>query len=290
MYDLIIIGAGPAGITAGIYACRKKLKTLLLTKDFVGQLGKTSLIENWPGSSSISGEELMNSFLRHLKSYDIEIKKEEVRKIEKGFLVNNYSCKTVILATGSRPKRLNIPGEENLIGKGVSFCALCDAPFFKDKKVLVVGGGNSGFESALDLAKYAREVVIAEREEKVKADGLLQQRAKGIEIWTKEEVKEIKGKEKVEAVVLSQKGEVKFDGVFIEVGWGPNSNLVKDLVELNEAGEVKADEYGRTSLEGFFVAGDVKQGKYKQVITAASEGAKAALSAYEYICQRGANT
>jgi len=290
MRDLIIIGAGPAGITAGIYAARKKLKTLILTKDLVGQLGKTSLVENWPGMINISGQELMNSFLEHLKKYDIEIKKEEVEKIEKGFSVNSYKSKAVILATGSTPRKLNVRGEERLIGKGVSFCALCDAPFFKDKKVLIVGGGNAGFEAGLDLAKYAKKIVIAERGEKVKADALLQQRAKEIEVYIKEQIEEIKGKERVESVVFSQRGEEKFDGVFIEIGSAANSNLAKDLVELNERGEIKADEYGRTSLKGFFAAGDVRESKYKQIVIAASEGAKAALSAYEYLCQRGAKT
>jgi thioredoxin-disulfide reductase len=300
IYDLIIIGGGPAGITAGIYGARKKINTLLLTKDFVGQVGKTGKIENWPGSYLISGQELIENFRNHLRKFEIEIKEEEVKKIgEKGDIFevltlknNNFQAKTVIVASGRNPRPLKVPGEEKFMGKGVSFCSLCDAPFFKDKVVAVVGGGNSGFEAALDLEKYCPKVYILEFSPQVKVDEISQERAEKtgkISVITQAVVEEIKGRDFVESIVYEdktsgQKKELEVQGVFVEIGSLPATAFLGNLVDFNQQGEIKIDlQTCATKTSGLFAAGDVTDIPYKQIIIAAGEGAKAALSAYQYL-------
>jgi len=300
IYDLVIIGGGPAGITAGIYGARKKLNTFLLTKDFVGQVGKTGYIENWPGLYKILGQELLESFKSHLKKFEIEIKEEEVREIKKKdgiFKIitrknNNFQSRAVIITSGRNPRPLKVPGEDKFMGKGVSFCSICDAPFFKDKIVAVVGGGNSGFETALDLSKYSPKVFILEFGTKVKADEVSQERAKAsgkISVITNAAVKEVKGKDFVESIIYEDKNsgkleELKVEGVFVEIGSLPATAFIKDLVEFNQRGEIKIDPMTcATKTPGLFAAGDVTDIKYKQIVIACGEGAKAALSAYEYL-------
>lgn len=300
IYDLIIIGGGPAGITAGIYAARKKINTLLLTKDFVGQVGKTSSVENWPGTAFISGTELLENFKDHLKKFEIEIKEnEEVKGIKKAgeileisTLNNNFQAKTVIIASGRNPRPLKVPGEEKFTGKGVSFCATCDAPLFKGKTVAVVGGGNSGFETALDLEKYSPKIYILEFSSQVKADEVLQEKAKDagkISVITQAAVKEIKGKNFVESIVYEDKSskrvsELEVQGIFVEIGSLPASAFLKRLVDFTDWGEVKIDhETSATKTLGLFAAGDVTDIKYKQIVVACGEGAKAALNAYNYL-------
>jgi len=300
-YDLIIIGGGPAGITAGIYAARKRLRTLLITKDFLGQVAKTSQVDNYPGFFRISGIELMRKFEEHLKKFEIEIiKGEEVTKVEKA--QKNFSVKTesgkeflaksVIVATGRDPRPLEVPGEKEFIGRGVSYCSICDAAFFKNKAVAVIGGGNSGFEAALDLAKYAKRIFIFERGDKIIADEILQEQVKKekkIEIHLNKEIKKIEGKNKVEALVYQdlktgKTFQVPIDGVFVQIGTIPATGFLKGLCNFNTRDEIKIDfESCGTSTPGLFAAGDVNDGRWKQIIIAAGEGARAALAAYEYL-------
>ncbi|MCK5044439.1 FAD-dependent oxidoreductase [Candidatus Parcubacteria bacterium] len=300
IYDLIILGGGPAGITAGIYAARKKLNVLLLTSDFVGQTGKALHIENYPGFKNIAGNELMQKFVEHLRQFEIEIKEQEaveITKTDKGFKVitknnNSFEASAIVIASGRSPRMLNVEGEEKFIGKGVSYCPLCDATFFKDKRVIIVGGGNSGFGAAMELIKYAKKAFIFEFAPKVCADEVIQQQAIAsgkIEVFLNVQLKEIKGNGKVESVVYNNDAEKKLyeipiEGVFVEIGSVPASNLVKEFVDFSERGEVKVDSRTcQTRTPGIFAAGDITDIKYKQVIIAAAEGAKAALSAYEYL-------
>jgi len=296
MYDLIIIGGGPAGITAGIYASRKKLKTLILTKDFIGQTGLTGTIENWPGEKSITGLELMNKFERHLKNYDVEIKEEEVISLEKDkdFSVKTkkeeFNSKAVIIATGRKARALNIPGEKEFVGKGVVYCTTCDAPLFKDKKVVVVGGGNAGLESAIELTDHTSEVFLFEAALRLSGDEFLQERAKekGVEIFTNRKIKEIKGSSFVEEVIFDDSGEegkMQIEGIFIQIGSIPITEFIgDDLVDFNQSGEVVVDSKTcKTKTDGLFAAGDVTDARDKQIVVATGEGTKASLSAYNYL-------
>lgn len=299
-YDLVIIGGGPAGITAGIYAARKKINVLLITSDFVGQTGKALHIENWPGSKNISGSELMQNFAEHLRQFEIEIKEEEaleVKKLKHGFKIktknnNIFEAVSVLIACGRSPRLLNVSGEEKYVGRGVSYCPICDATFFKNKRVIVVGGGNSGFGAAIELIKYAAKAFVFEFSSTVRADEVIQEQAKAtgkIEVFLNVRLKEIKGNNKVESVIYDdlknkKEYEIPVEGVFVEIGSVPAANIVKGLVEFNEAGEIKINpSTGETSTPGIFAAGDVTDVKYKQVVVAAGEGAKAALSVYKYI-------
>jgi len=301
IYDLIIVGGGPAGITAGIFAARKRIKTLLITKDFLGQVGKTSEVDNYPGLPGISGINLMKRLKEHLKKFEIEIiegrEVTKIEKIQKNFFIKTengeeFLARSVIVATGRDPRPLEVPGEKELIGRGVSYCSTCDAPFFKGKRVVVVGGGNSGFEAALDLVKYAKEIFIFERGEKVRADEILQERVQKeekIEVHLNKVLKKIEGKGKVQAIVYQdlktgKTYQMPIDGVFVQIGSVPATGFLKGLVTFNEVDEIKIDfETCQTSCQGLFAAGDVNDGKWKQIIIACGEGARAALAAYEYL-------
>ena len=300
-YNLIIIGGGPAGITAGIYAARQRLKTLLITKDFGGQLTRKAVaIENYPGYKEISGLGLIKKFKEHLEKFEIETEKASVIKIEKinkNFIVTSenkkqFEAKAVIIASGADPRPLKVPGEKEFIGRGVSYCAICDGPLFKDKAVAVIGGGNAGFEAAIALTRWAKKIYILEYGEEVKADIENQRRVKEIgksEVITNAVLKEIKGDKFVNSIIYEdrktgRKKELKIEGVFVEIGLNPSSAFVKDLVDFNERCEIKVDfETFQTKTPGLFAAGDVNIGKYKQIITACGEGAKAALAAAEYL-------
>lgn len=305
IYDLIIIGGGPAGITAAIYGSRAKLKTLLITKSFGGQLTrKAVLIENYPGFEEISGQELIQRFVNQVKKQDVEILEDEVTKIEKEkeiFIIKTKNKKifqslSVIIASGADPRVLDVPGEKELIGKGVSYCPTCDGPLFKNKIVAVIGGGNAGFEAALFLANYANKIFILEFGEEVKALPEIQEKAKNtkkIEVITNALLKKIEGKKFVESIVYEDRKEktekiLKVEGVFIEVGSLPATSFVKELVKfdhtLNRLDEIEVDHATcETSTPGLFAAGDVTDVRYKQIVIACGEGAKAALSAYNYL-------
>jgi len=301
-YDLIIIGGGPAAISAGIYAGRKKLRTLLLTKEWGGQLNWTNLIENYPGFESITGPELVRKLVSHLKKYqgqDLEIKEgSEVKKItvENEHLIKvetgkSYQAKALIIATGRNYKKIGITGEEEFIGKGVSYCVTCDGPLFKDKKVAVIGGGNAGLEAALDLLNYASQIYLLEFLPQLTADESLQERVKNnskINVLTNVAVEEIKGDRLVKSLVYQegdsgQNKEIAVEGIFIEAGTIADSFVVKNVIELNQEGEIKIDAQNKTSVRNIFAAGDVTDVSAKQIVVAAGEGAKAALSAYQYL-------
>lgn len=307
-YDLIIIGGGPAGITAGIYAARQKLNTLLITKSFGGQIARKAVgIENYPGFEEISGLDLIKKFEKHLRrasarsdDHKIDIERDGVRKVKKigeKFLVqttdkNTFEAKAVIIASGADPRPLEVPGEKKFIGKGVSYCTVCDSPLFEGKTVAVIGGGNAGFEAAIFLAKFAKKIYILEYSEKISADVENQERVKKtgkIEIITNAQPKEVKGEKFVNSLVyLNGKTEkevnLAVEGVFIEIGSQPATSFVKGLVDFNEKDEIKVDPFtGQTSCSGLFAAGDADEVPYKQIVIAAGEGAKAAISAYEYL-------
>ena len=301
IYDLIIIGGGPAGITAGIYGARQKLNILLITKDFGGQLNKKAIdISNYPGLNGISGLELVKKFQAHLEKQKIDVKKDEVGKIEKtekGFSVltegkKTFKSKTVIVASGADPRPLEVPGEKEFLGKGISYCAICDGPMFQDKIVAVIGGGNSAFETAIFLSKIAKKIYILEYNPKINAFKDNQEAVKKMgkaEIITNVTLQKIEGNSFVNSITYQdrttkQEKTLKVEGVFVEIGYQPATSFVKGLVDFNERDEIKVDfETCKTKTPGLFAAGDVNVGKYKQVVTACGEGSKAALAAFEYL-------
>jgi thioredoxin-disulfide reductase len=301
LYDLIIIGGGPAGITAGIYASRQKMNALLIAREFGGQMTKKAVaIENYPGFEQISGAELIQRMEKQLRKLKIDIERDEVKGVgmaDGNFILttanrNKFEARAVIVASGSDPRPLEVPGEKEFIGKGVSYCVQCDGPLFENKKVAVVGGGNSAFESAIYLSKIAKMVSVLEHGEKVTADKENQEAFKKTgkaQIITNADIKEIKGKKFVESILyLDRKTKKKFvlpvDGIFVEIGYQPATSFIKGLVDFNERDEIRVDfETGQTKTPGLFAAGDCNVGQYKQIITAAGEGAKAALAAYQYL-------
>jgi len=293
MYDVIIIGGGPAGLSAGMYASRLGAKTLLLEKLMPGgQITLSSEIENYPGVCEVkSGIELMACWPNQAQKFGCEIKNEEVIKIEKqeNFIIktptNEYIAKNVIIATGSTHKKAGFEGEVDFIGKGVSYCAVCDGFFYKDKVVAVIGGGDTALEEALYLSKIAKKVYLIHRRDKFKAAPKTQERVfntPNIEIIFNETVKKVFGKEFVEGIILSSNKSLNVDGVFVFVGMQVNNELVKDLVELNEHGEVKVDLKMQTSLQGMYAAGDIREDSVKQVVSAAGDGAVAAINATKF--------
>lgn len=301
IYDLIIIGGGPAGITAGIYAARQRMKTLLIAKEIGGGkiTSKAVNICNFPGFEKIGGVELMEKFISHLKTQEIETKQGEIVKIEKeddiftAFSSNKekFSSRTMIIATGSDPRPLEVPGEKELLGKGVGYCVLCDGPLFKNKAVAIIGGGNTGFESAIFMEKYASKIYVLEYGSEIKADAENQEivsKIGKIEVITNAKVKEIKGDKLVNEIVyedIKEKKDKALDvqGVFIQVGYQPATALAKGLVDFNERDEIKVEfETFETKTKGLYAVGDVNTGAFKQIVTACGEGCKAALAAYSY--------
>jgi thioredoxin-disulfide reductase len=301
MYDLIIIGAGPAGIAAGVYAARQRLKILIISKDVGGQVAKKAVdIENYPGFEKISGPDLVDLYQKQIKFNNLEVILDEVIEITKtsaAFLVKvksgkQYEAISVIITSGAESKKINVLGEEEFEGKGVSYCSLCDGPIFKNKIVAVVGGGNNGFESALFLSNYVPKVYILEYNDKTNADQEntdLVSKHKNIEIITNAKIVRIEGKSFVNKIVyedLISGKEIALDvsGVFIEIGYSPATSFLNGLVELNEKNEIIFDAKTlATKTPGLFSAGDCNVSKYKQIVMASGQGAIAALSAYEYI-------
>ena len=299
-YDLVIIGGGPAGLSAGLYAARARLSTLILEKEIVGgQMATTELIENYPGfSEGSSGIELADKMRAQAERFGAEIElaeaaaadfsgKDKIVRTSNGEL----SGRAVIIATGRRPQMLNVPGESDLRGRGVSYCATCDGPFFRDKRVAVVGGGNSAVEEALYLTRFASEVTVIHRRDALRADRILQERAFSIEkvrfAWNSV-VASIEGEGKVESVSIKdvktgETSSLPVDGVFIYVGSLPNTEIFEGQIELDERGYVIVDADLATSAPGVFAAGDVHVGPVKQVATAVGDGALAAISAGRYL-------
>jgi thioredoxin-disulfide reductase len=300
-YDLIIIGAGPAGVSAAIYAARQKLKLLVISKDMGGQIAKKAVdIENYLGFDKISGPDLIKIFEEQLKTNSIEVVFDEVVKINKKedkFTIStgageNYESIAVIISTGSDPRPLEVEGEKEFIGKGVSYCSLCDGPIFRDKVVVVAGGGNSGFETALFLSNYVKKMYILEFGKEIRADKENQNsiaKTKKAEVITSAKILKISGDKFVNSLsyldlTSNQEKKLDIDAIFIEIGSTPATAFVKEFVDFSDRDEVVTDlESYATKTPGLFAAGDCNKGKYKQIITAAGEGAKASLAAYEYL-------
>ncbi len=298
-YDLIIIGAGPAGLTAAIYAVRSGLKTAVVSKDIGGATSKILMLENWPGFEG-TGTQLMVKIYAQVKKYDVDFFMDSVEQISKsknGFLVktvkNKIECKSVIITTGAERRKLNIKGEEELVGKGVSYCVTCDGFFFKDKVVGVVGGSNCAANSALALSDTAKKVYVFYRGEELRCEKVNLERLKekkNVEIIYNAISKEILGKEKVEQIkILIDEKEKDFDvdGVFVEIGAIPITNFREGLsLKLNKDKEIIVNENMETSVKGIYAAGDVTNQKLKQVVVASGQGAIAAKSAYNWISKR----
>lgn len=299
LYDLIIIGGGPAGLSAAIYAARKLLKTLVISKDVGGQVAWTYDIENYLGFSQIDTADLIRKFEEHVERYGIEkIIGREVTSLEltgktKGVITNDgttYRGKTIVIATGKYPKRLNIPGEKELTGKGVTYCSTCDAPLFGGADVAVVGGGNSALEAVIDLVKVAAKIFLISLTP-LTGDPVHQDKVKrypNVELFTEYDTTKIVGESVVQGIEIKslKTGEARVlnvEGVIIEIGLLPNSGLVIDTIATNPQGEIIVDSRCRTGVSGVFACGDVTDVPFKQVIVAAGEGSKAALAAYDYL-------
>jgi len=292
MYDLIIIGAGPAGCSAGIYSSRYKLKSLMLYADF-GQISYGYEVHNYPGIESISGAELAQRMLKQAIKAGVEAKNEEAIKAVKNknsFLVitkagKTYESKSLILATGLKHKKLNVKGEEQYTGKGVSYCVTCDGPLFAEKEVVVVGASNSAVKAALMLKDYAKKVTILCRSQPSAEPASMDLIKKSKNITIKSgEVKEIRGERFVNKIILDSGNEIKAEGVFIEIGLEPSVELAKQLKAKLDKGNIKADSEQKTNIKGLFAAGNItNRTRLKQIITAASEGAIAAEAVYKYL-------
>jgi alkyl hydroperoxide reductase subunit F len=303
LYDTIIIGGGPAGAAAAVYAARKRLRTLLITPDFGGQSLVSDSIENWIGEITITGKELAEKLRKHVEAQkDVEIKlQEKVTAVSQApgciFEVKTdkdsvYRAKTVIVASGGRRKRLHVPGEDRLDGKGVAYCSTCDAPFFQDRDVAVVGGGNSALETVIDLTRYAKKIYLLIRGDRPKGDPAMQEKVtklSQLQIVDQAEVQEILGDQGVEGLrykdqKTGETQELDVRGVFVAIGSAPNSDFVQSLVDTNQAGEIQVDhKTSQTSKKGIFAAGDVTNDPFKQNNISAGDGVRAALSAYHYI-------
>jgi thioredoxin-disulfide reductase len=297
MYDTIIIGGGIAGLTAALYAQRREMQTLLITKDIGGQINWAGEIENYPGFDLIAAWELTQKLEAQAKKAGFEIRLEGADKIEKindkHFIIHTangqYETKTIIFALGLIPRRLNAPGEKELSGKGVSYCANCDGPFFKGKRVAVVGGGNSGLDAAEVLSKIASEVHLINRGNTFKAFDTLVNTVKAkenITIHMNSSITSINGDAKVESITISENNSsenIIIDGVFIEIGRLADSDLVAGLAERDQWGQIIIDHNCQTSQPGIFAAGDITTVEFKQLTIAAGQGTIAALAAYQYL-------
>lgn len=302
MRNVIIIGSGPAGLTAAIYAARANLAPLVFTgMERGGQVTLTSDIENFPGfPDGIGGFEMSQRFEQQAQKFGAEIVSEIVTRVEltgtvkKVYTENGvYEAKAVIIATGSTPKRLGVPGENEFIGRGVSYCATCDGFFFTGKEVAVIGGGNSALDEGLFLTRFANKVTIIHRRDRLRADAILQQRAKQnekIAFILDSVVEEIIGDTSVKALKIKNVktgaiSELKVDGVFVFIGHSPNVSLFEGQIELDELNYIKTDRRTRTNLSGVFACGDVQDSIYRQAITAAGSGCQAAIEAEKYIAE-----
>ncbi len=303
LLDTIIIGGGPAAAGAAVYAARKKMKTMLICEEFGGQSSVSANIDNWIGEVTITGFELSEKLQKHVRAQkDIQINGPEKvtavnERSDHTFEVRTnaggiYWSKTIIVATGGRHKRLNVPGENRLDGKGVAYCSTCDAPFYQDRDVAVVGGGNSALETVIDLISYARKIYLLIRRDQLKADPVLQEKvfeSPAVQVIPHAEVQEIFGEQSVTGLGYTDKeaGDLKqqaVSGVFVAIGSLPNSDFIRHLVDTNQFGEILVDhKTTATSKRGIFAAGDVTSDPFKQNNISAGDGVRAALSAYNYI-------
>ena len=301
MYELIIVGAGPAGMTAAVYAARKRLNTLLISDDVGGQPITTVGIENYMGYQFIEGPELMQKFEEQVRQFPSDVKvqvgqkAESLSRIDGGFEIKTdkgeiHRAKAVIFATGKRPRKLNVPGEKEFLGRGVTYCAICDGPLFAGENVAVIGGGNSALEAAEDMIRIAQHVYLISLTP-LTGDQILIDKVTGasnLTVFVEREILEIKGKGRVEGIRIrdlksKQQQELDVGGVFIEIGLIPNSEAIKAITTLNRIGEVEVNYANETDVPGLFAAGDVTSVPEKQIVVAAGEGAKAALQAHRYL-------
>ena len=298
MYDLIIIGAGPAGITASVYAARKRMSLLVITKDIGGQAAISGDIENYTGYQFITGPDLAAKFEEHMRKYDITLKENEevleLKKIGDNILVKtnkgSYEAKTAIIASGKRSKEIDVPGEKEFKNKGLTYCATCDAPLFSGKVVAVIGGGNSALDAALQLIKIAKQVYIINITSALGGDAIMREKineSKLVTVLNNTQVTVILGDKFVSGIRIKKEGKEKqlaLQGIFVEIGLIPNSDFANE-VEKNQFGEIKVNSCNETNIPGVFAAGDVTDVPEKQIIIAAGEGSKAALSAFRYLSQ-----
>jgi alkyl hydroperoxide reductase subunit F len=298
VFDVVIVGAGPAGLSAALYAARKNLSVAVVSMDIGGQLGTTAEVENYPGIAAVAGPALVEQFETHAESYGItKLIGERVTGLStKGRcrIVTTASGKeihgrTAILASGADKRKLDIPGEKALAGKGVVYCATCDGPLFKGKRVAIIGGGNSALEAAIEMAGIASHVILVSRGDWT-GDAILQDKvhASAVEVMKGFEPKEIHGSNQVSGLTVLDRNDgdpnlLDVDGVFIEIGLAASSDYALDLLETNQRGEIHVDRELYTGMRGVFAAGDVNDGRDKQVVIAAAEGAKAALAAFSYL-------
>lgn len=299
LYDVIIIGGGPAAVSSAIYTVRKGLKVGMIYDNIGGQVITTNTIENIIGIPKTTGYDYTMDLEKHLKEYEVdkylghlvkEIKLDKNIKIVKTDELD-FKAKSVIIATGARHKKLNQKGEEEFSGRGVHYCATCDGPFYKNLDVVVVGGGNSGVEAAIDLANITKSVTLLEYASNLNADTILQEQLNKIDkikVITNAKLEEIKGDQFVTNLDYIDRNtnelkNLKTDGIFVEIGLLPNTSEFKNLLELNSIGEIKVDSIGKTNISGIFAAGDCTDVTYKQIIIALGDGAKAGLSAFSYL-------
>jgi NADH-dependent peroxiredoxin subunit F len=299
MLDLIIVGAGPAGITASVYAARKKMDFLVISKDVGGQTAWSGDIENYTGYQFITGPELTAKFEDHMRTYKVPLKEGEsvislaksgdniTVKTDKGL----YEAKTAIIASGKRSKELGVPGEKEFKNKGLTYCATCDGPLYAGKDVAIIGGGNSALDAALQMMKIARRTYIINIMDRLTGDPVMMEKAladTSVKVLNSSQVTSIRGDKFVTEISIRREGReesMPVQGIFVEVGLEPNSHFVKG-VETNEKGEIKIDRYNKTNVPGIFAAGDVTDVPEKQIIIAAGEGSKALLSAFRYLSQK----
>jgi NADH-dependent peroxiredoxin subunit F len=299
IYDVIIVGAGPAGLSAAIYARRKNLTTLIISTDIGGQLGTTYEVANYPGFQMVSGPDLVSSFNNHAEEYGIEkligekvvgLRFENRCKVLKTASGREIHARALIIASGAQKRKLNIPGEKELAGKGVVYCSTCDGSLFRDMDIAIIGGGNSGLEAAIEMSGLARQVYLISRSE-FNGDPILQDKVTSndrIETYIHYDPVKIQGTDKVEGLQIKHidSGDIRtlnVEGVFIEIGFYPNSDFILDLLDTNERGEIKVDVHGHTGAGGIFAAGDVTDSYEKQIVIAAGSGANAALAAFDYL-------
>ena len=297
IYDVLIIGAGPAGLTAGVYCARKMLSTRIITENIGGQALESWAIENYMGYRMVSGEDLMKKFEEQVRTLNIHLDLDRVTSIAREgtlFVIKTASeaivrAKSVILTQGNRPRKLGVANEEQYLGRGLSICSTCDGPLYKGKKVAIVGGGNSALQTAVEMSDIASSVSLIVRST-IRADPVYIERLKekkNITTHLNTHISALQGDKFLSGITLkNEKGQeqaIALDGVFIEIGWLPNTDMVEGLVELNGKKEIIVDINGTTSVPGIFAAGDVTNVRSKQIIIASGDGAKAALEAYEYL-------
>jgi len=297
IYDLVIIGASAAGLSAAVYASRRKLNFLVVASDTGGEMALSGEIENWPGVVHTTGVELTDKFREQAKANQIPVKEgvkiSEIKREGNFFLINGYKAKTIIVSSGVHPRELGIPGEKEFRAKGLSYCTVCDGPLFGGKTVVTIGGGNSALESAVMMAEIASKVYVINKNKQFKGDAVLIDKVvnglakKNIEVIYEAVTTRILGNGFVSGVEYKDAAgnlkTLKVDGVFVHIGMIPNSDLVPKEVERNEYGEIKIDIASRTNVPGFFAAGDVTDVPYKQLAIAAGQGVAAALSAVDYL-------